>query len=143
MSQPFVPVQIPQMSLSFDLAEELSDMRKQMKALEEKNVTYMKETMNLQEVCTTSLLNLSSIDTCTLGKNQVATKMLGGLTEVNLGVLQFSWAVTFNNVCCISRNTFGVSKTREFFVVQCFTTGIYCIVLVKIVTFPLQIKRDA
>ncbi|XP_068675748.1 protein Hook homolog 3-like isoform X1 [Montipora foliosa] len=29
--------------------EELSDMRKQMKALEEKNVTYMKETMNLQE----------------------------------------------------------------------------------------------
>lgn len=25
-------------------------MRKQMKALEEKNVTYMKETMNLQEV---------------------------------------------------------------------------------------------
>lgn len=35
---------------SFDFAEELSDMRKQMKALEEKNVTYMKETMNLQEV---------------------------------------------------------------------------------------------
>ena len=34
----------------FDFAEELSDMRKQMKALEEKNVTYMKETMNLQEV---------------------------------------------------------------------------------------------
>ena len=32
------------------VAEELSDMRKQMKALEEKNVTYMKETMNLQEV---------------------------------------------------------------------------------------------
>lgn len=29
--------------------EELSDMRKQMKALEEKNVTYMNETMNLQE----------------------------------------------------------------------------------------------
>ena len=35
---------------SFDFSEELSDMRKQMKALEEKNVTYMKETMNLQEV---------------------------------------------------------------------------------------------
>ena len=35
----------------FDITEELSDMRKQMKALEEKNVTYMKETMNLQEVC--------------------------------------------------------------------------------------------
>ena len=35
---------------SFDFVEELSDMRKQMKALEEKNVTYMKETMNLQEV---------------------------------------------------------------------------------------------
>lgn len=34
----------------FVIAEELSDMRKQMKALEEKNVTYMKETMNLQEV---------------------------------------------------------------------------------------------
>jgi len=29
--------------------EELSDMRKQMKAMEEKNVTYMRETMNLQE----------------------------------------------------------------------------------------------
>lgn len=37
--------------LLFDLTEELSDMRKQMKALEEKNVTYMNETMNLQEVC--------------------------------------------------------------------------------------------
>ena len=36
----------------FVIAEELSDMRKQMKALEEKNVTYMKETMNLQEVNT-------------------------------------------------------------------------------------------
>ena len=35
---------------SFDFAEDLSDMRKQMKALEEKNVTYMKETINLQEV---------------------------------------------------------------------------------------------
>ena len=35
----------------FVITEELSDMRKQMKALEEKNVTYMKETMNLQEVC--------------------------------------------------------------------------------------------
>lgn len=31
--------------------EELSDMRKQMKALEEKNMTYMQETMNLEEVC--------------------------------------------------------------------------------------------
>lgn len=36
----------------FVITEELSDMRKQMKALEEKNVTYMKETMNLQEVHT-------------------------------------------------------------------------------------------
>ena len=36
--------------LLVSLTEELSDMRKQMKALEEKNVTYMKETMNLQEV---------------------------------------------------------------------------------------------
>lgn len=33
-------------------------MRKQMKALEEKNVTYMKETMNLQEVNSGPLLCL-------------------------------------------------------------------------------------
>lgn len=46
--------------ISFDLAEELSDMRKQMKALEEKNVTYMKETMNLQEVHTTSLFKCTN-----------------------------------------------------------------------------------
>lgn len=31
-------------------------MRKQMKALEEKNVTYMKETMNLQEVLMARLI---------------------------------------------------------------------------------------
>ena len=30
--------------------EELSDMRKQMKALEDKNATYMQETMNLEAV---------------------------------------------------------------------------------------------
>ena len=60
MKQPFAPVQILQMWLSFDLAEELSDMRKQMKALEEKNVTYMKETMNLQEVCTKSLIECTN-----------------------------------------------------------------------------------
>ena len=42
--------QILKLQLLFGIAEELSDMRKQMKALEEKNVTYMKETMNLQEV---------------------------------------------------------------------------------------------
>ena len=39
-----------EMTLVFGIAEELSDMRKQMKAMEEKNVTYMRETMNLQEV---------------------------------------------------------------------------------------------
>ena len=44
----------------FDLAEELSDMRKQMKALEEKNVTYMKETMNLQEVLATSMIECAT-----------------------------------------------------------------------------------
>ena len=44
------------------VAEELSDMRKQMKALEEKNVTYMKETMNLQEVSCCLMGNCLVVD---------------------------------------------------------------------------------
>lgn len=56
MRQTCAPVQILQSQLLFDLTEELSDMRKQMKALEEKNVTYMKETMNLQEVLMARLI---------------------------------------------------------------------------------------
>lgn len=43
--------------------EELSDMRKQMKALEEKNVTYMKETMNLQEDLRKANALKSQVDT--------------------------------------------------------------------------------
>ena len=56
MRQTCAPVQILKPQLLFDLTEELSDMRKQMKALEEKNVTYMKETMNLQEVLMARLI---------------------------------------------------------------------------------------
>ena len=37
-------------------SEDLSDMRKQMKTMEEKNVTYMQETMNLEEVKTVCVL---------------------------------------------------------------------------------------
>lgn len=52
----------------FSVAEELSDMRKQMKALEEKNVTYMKETMNLQEVSCCLMWNCLVVDLCNVSE---------------------------------------------------------------------------
>lgn len=43
-------------------------MRKQMKALEEKNVTYMKETMNLQEVSCCLMGNCLVVDLCNVSE---------------------------------------------------------------------------